>query len=624
MMATCESDKKIRKRTKTGVQFATIFALGYRRQVSRPLPLRKKVGMRHSILGIASFFVFLAIVSGPAHSQTRKPAPPPPPPPKPRPAAPVQNPLGGALQQKLVETGLSKLLNDQLPLKLDADSVYPSVAAPPGGPFAPRPLTLTAADLDKPLPPGDYTISMLAFCTEYSVHRPGAGIAYRLGPLQGRAAGAVGALLWRGTTEKNKPPQQLQAVSWAIQSGLRYSQMPKTYQALIDEVIPDHRNELNGDFMQSMEDAYQGYAKGTKLPPLDQMFAKMGKPGELALSARKQRDALLRQNSTDQIKEQTLFAGQESGIYKPVRAEEGPWSERIPGVAYLRYKIVGGNMASNNVMEIRIVGQRGAVARRNVTPRLIFASFAPGPTPESPTVSSVTPQSLFGNSIGCAVGQGAQCLIPVPSLGKQPSTQGQIAKATQLKSNVTITHNGVTVPLTANTPIYMGDTITTEKGSQALISFIDGTQMTLAENTKLKIDDYVFDPQGTHFSAVYSWMEGAFKYVSGLITKPKTSDTRIETPFGTIGIRGTEFIARKDLGSGASVGLIHGSLDVTALGATAPMTVTGPVMLSFDDSGTRTSRLTQTQYDAMGEQLFSATPSVAGGRVIPMPPTKRH
>jgi len=157
-----------------------------------------------------------------------------------------QNPfgqLGEALKQKAAERTVSALLNNDLPLRLDANAVYPTVPAPPGGPFAPQPLLLTVADLDRPLPPGDYTLNVLAFCTEYSVHRPGAGVAYRLGPLQGKAASAIGDLLWRGTLEKNVQPQQLQAVSWAIQSGLHYDQMPRTYQSVIDNVIPEHRSQ---------------------------------------------------------------------------------------------------------------------------------------------------------------------------------------------------------------------------------------------------------------------------------------------------------------------------------------------------------------------------------------------
>src|SRR5262249_55484248 len=144
--------------------------------------------------------------------------------------------------------------DNQLPLKLDAKAVYPTVSVLPGGPFTPRPLALTENDMDRPLPPGDYVLPVFAFCTEYSVHRPGWGVAYELAPVQGKAAQAISMLLWRGMINKHRPPQQLQAVSWAIQSGIRYSQMPKSYQAVVDDVIPDYRNQLSGDFMQNLED----------------------------------------------------------------------------------------------------------------------------------------------------------------------------------------------------------------------------------------------------------------------------------------------------------------------------------------------------------------------------------
>jgi len=584
-------------------------------------------------------------------SQARKPAPPPPKPaskPFSWPTLPGSAKNGGILggvDQKVAEGAMSHLLNEQLPLKLDATEVYPTVDMLPGGPFAPRPLTLTAADLDKPLPPGDYTISMLAFCTEYSVHRPGAGIAYRLGPLQGKAADAVGALLWRGTLEKNKPPQQLQAVSWAIQSGLRYSQMPKTYQALIDEVIPDHRNELNGDFMQSMEDAYQGYAKGTKLPPLDQMFAKMGKPGELALSARKQRDALLRQNTTDQIKEQTLFAGQESGVYKPVRAEEGPWTERISGVAYVRFKIAGGNLATNNVMEIRILPQGAPAAKRAQTPRLIDADYKI----DSPL--SATLQHLFQGSIGCAVGQGAQCLIPVPYPNAPPKgpvkswsaiAAGAVGAPTDVSGNpdyfeAKITHNGVTKPLTAGTPIYPGDFIYMGPLGSVQISFLDGTQLDLGtarlESIDLKVEGYNYDQNNPAANqASFSWSGGALRWVSGLLDKgpdyvsglvgkpvPITIDDRY---IGNIGIRGTEFVAHEDASHTVEIDLIKGALDITPKQKPSPASFTGPVTIMFDSFSAKASVLTQAEYDARKAQLFSATSHIAGGRIIPMPPNK--
>ena len=107
---------------------------------------------------------------------------------------PAQNPftaLEDAAKEKAAEAALTKVLNDNLPLKLDAKDVYPTVTTLPGGPFSPKPLQLTADQLDHPLAPGDYTINTLAFCSEYSVHQPGAGVAYVLGPYEGKAIGLV-------------------------------------------------------------------------------------------------------------------------------------------------------------------------------------------------------------------------------------------------------------------------------------------------------------------------------------------------------------------------------------------------------------------------------------------------
>jgi hypothetical protein len=60
-----------------------------------------------------------------------------------------------ALKQQAADLALRNLLNNELPLRLDATTVYPTVAVLPGGPFQPRPLSLSAADVDRPLPPGD-------------------------------------------------------------------------------------------------------------------------------------------------------------------------------------------------------------------------------------------------------------------------------------------------------------------------------------------------------------------------------------------------------------------------------------------------------------------------------------
>ena len=343
----------------------------------------------------------------------------------------AQNPLAAledAAKEKAAETAIETLLNDQLPLTLNANDVYPTVANLPGGPFNPQPLKLTADELNQPLAPGDYTINTLDFCSEYSVHAPGAGVAYVLGPYEGKAAGAIGALIWRGTVQYQINPNSLQAVSWAIQSGLSYTQMPKTYQGIIDRVIPDYKSEINGDFVSNLETTYNSAARTAKLPPLDTILAKLGKPGELALSAERQRAILLAQGTNDQLRDQTLFQGQQSGLYTPVKAENGPWTERVKGQVYMKLLIAGGNMATNNVLQIRIMPPNVQNAQRQFNrPHLVLAGYSQSDEPQWPAELGVKLyhlQTLLEGMLGYSQGAGAQALGQVPVVLVSPPGPG--------------------------------------------------------------------------------------------------------------------------------------------------------------------------------------------------------
>lgn len=517
-------------------------------------------------------------------------------------AAARQNPFGGledTLKKEAAEKALGSLLDAQLPLKLDAKTAYPSVNTLPGGPFQPNTLQFAASDMDTPLAPGDYTLPVTAFCTEYSVHRPGHGIAYEIAPMQGKAAPAIFALLWRGAIEKHRNPSELQAVAWAIQSGLRYAQMPQSYQTVINVVIPDYINEFSGDFVQSAEDTYTTLAKGAHLPPLDQLLAGMGKPGELMLSAERQRAALLRQNTTDELRTQTLFAGQDTGVATPLKAQDGPWTERIPGVAYMRYTIVGGNLAINNTMEIRILPQGGAAASRHSGAKFVNASYR---IPEPQAALSPTLANLFSGLIGYPIGAGAQDLVPIPvvlpngpAVGAVTTLQGKV----QICKPDGTCHTGV-----AGDPIGMGDTITTAADGRIMISFKDQTQITISTNSKLKVDDYVYDPTNPAGDrASYSVLIGAFEYTSGLIAKHDDNNVRMDTPVGCLGIRGTKFIMRAN---GTEIDLIEGAVAAGANPAAPHTQLTAPAKIMRNAAGAQGSALTQAQYDAIRLQLFPA------------------
>ena len=95
-------------------------------------------------------------------------------------------------------------------------------------------------------------------------------------------------------------------------------------------------------------------------------------------------------------------------------------------------------------------------------------------------------------------------------------------------------------PVEIYDPVYLNDTIKTDHNAKTLVMFVDDTQITLGENSELKIDKYIYDPDSAKPpSGKFSVLKGAFLLVSGLIAKTDDPDVEIETAYGSIGLRGT-------------------------------------------------------------------------------------
>jgi hypothetical protein len=538
--------------------------------------------------------------------------------------------LENEAKEKAAEEALTKVLNDNLPLTLNAKDVYPTVATLPGPPFSPTPLKLTADQLDQPLAPGDYTINTLDFCSEYSVHQPGAGTAYVLGPYEGKAAGAIGALIWRGTEQYQIAPASLQAVSWAIQSGLTYDQMPKSYQQIVDQVIPDFKSQITGDSVTNLENTYNSLAKTASLPPLDTILAKLGEPGQLALDAERQRQILTAQNTSDQLKQQTLFQGQESGVYTPVSAENGPWTERVPGQVYMKLLIAGGNMATNNVMQIRVMPAPATTARNTASgPRLVRAAYAGTQVATAPASSPVTLTSLMEGILGYSQGRGAQALGQVPVVAPAP-VQGPPAppakvaagtiKAIDGSAYVRRVGTNTFVPIKVGDPFYENDVLQTPYRDETDIVMADGTFFRLAGNTEWDVNSYSYNPNDPyHDQAHYDGLEGIYLYISGSIheSPPNVGMEACEIyggdtyGCGSIGIRGTEFIWKVDnTAKTMEIDLIKGSVAITPAGSTtAGPNINAPAQIEVSPQGVKSLPLTQAQYNALEAQYFPAVPT---------------
>ena len=87
----------------------------------------------------------------------------------------------------------------------------------------------------------------------------------------------------------------------------------------------------------------------------------------------------------------------------------------------------------------------------------------------------------------------------------------------------------------------MADEIKTQAG-KAGIQFSDNTQVKINENSKLVIDEFVYDPKNKDAGKLaLNMASGTARYASGAIAKNNPSKVAINTPTASIAVRGTDF-----------------------------------------------------------------------------------
>jgi hypothetical protein len=95
------------------------------------------------------------------------------------------------------------------------------------------------------------------------------------------------------------------------------------------------------------------------------------------------------------------------------------------------------------------------------------------------------------------------------------------------------------------TGMEMNDTVRTTQGKVG-ITFEDQTRVQVNENSKLVIDDFVYDPKKGTGKVALNMALGTVRYASGQIAKHNPQSVNINTPSATVSVRGTDFTATVD------------------------------------------------------------------------------
>lgn len=90
------------------------------------------------------------------------------------------------------------------------------------------------------------------------------------------------------------------------------------------------------------------------------------------------------------------------------------------------------------------------------------------------------------------------------------------------------------------TGVEMNDTVETLK-ARVSITFEDDTKMQITEFSKLKIDEFVYDPKSGKGSLGVKAAFGTVRYASGAIAKNSRENVKVQTPTAKVSVRGTDF-----------------------------------------------------------------------------------
>jgi hypothetical protein len=116
----------------------------------------------------------------------------------------------------------------------------------------------------------------------------------------------------------------------------------------------------------------------------------------------------------------------------------------------------------------------------------------------------------------------------------------------QLNAVASIVRDKSTLNAPKGTGVEMNDTVKTGQGKLG-ITFEDDTKVQVTENSKLVIDDFIYDPKSKSGSKLAVKVAlGTVRYASGQIAKTNPQNVAVTTPTATIGVRGTDFTATVD------------------------------------------------------------------------------
>lgn len=132
-------------------------------------------------------------------------------------------------------------------------------------------------------------------------------------------------------------------------------------------------------------------------------------------------------------------------------------------------------------------------------------------------------------------------ISPALSAAEQNPIIGYVMK---VQGEAFVQDNGQLQPAVVGTPLHRGSLLKTGPTGSMGVTLEDSTVMSVGPESELTIDAYAFEPSQDSLQLSARITRGTLNYISGIIAKLKPEAVQINTPTGTIGVRGTHFLVK--------------------------------------------------------------------------------
>lgn len=145
-----------------------------------------------------------------------------------------------------------------------------------------------------------------------------------------------------------------------------------------------------------------------------------------------------------------------------------------------------------------------------------------------------------------------------------------VGSVTKVEHQATAIQGSTARLLDAKDELMFKDKLRTGPGGRLEAKLDDGSMLTLGENGRMTIDDFVYRPDKDGGKLALSVPTGAFLFVGGKVEGATGGNVAIQTPVGTIGVRGTT-VWGGQIDGGFGVLVLSGEVSLTTKRGTVMM-----------------------------------------------------